>query len=291
MASESIILHFGKRPHELDARTLIGSLGSMENALRAIATDTPPSASLRIKVRTFQSGSFEIPVEIVEIMGAGALALTSPDWPGAKESIKVLVDLIKVSLAARGKEPIEKSRSGNTVTIKGSNNVNVTVDQKTLNIYLSGSEAVEALKSTFQAIESDREVKSFTILDKKRKPLIKVTRRSFPYVSRQKIERKAEQQKTSERVTLTVFKVVFDDGYKWEFYYRGIKISAQLLDGKFLKQVRAGMRFGRGDALEVDLEIVKVFDDTVQLFGNKAYYIRTVHRVLPRNSQPELGVE
>ncbi len=115
--SESIILHFGTKPHEIDAKTLLDSFGAIETALMGISRHGHPEARFRIKVKPFQTGSFEVPIEIQQLLLATGLSLMSPDWANAKESVKILLELIKLKLDLKGKEAKVVRRNGNTVEI------------------------------------------------------------------------------------------------------------------------------------------------------------------------------
>lgn len=290
-AAETLILQFGTTPHEIDARTLLGSFGALETALRAIAADNHPATVIRIKVKPFQKGSFEVPIEIQQSLAATGLVLSSIDWPNVRASITILIDLIKISLALKGEKPKKANSVERNLSVTNSKNVQLNVDQRSFKLYMRGGEAVEALKNAFQTMDADKDIKSFTLLDRKRKKLVRVSRRSFPFLSKRRVELQVGERRITERVTLSVFKVVFDDGYKWEFYYRGFKIAAELKDERFAKKVRMGTRFGRGDALDVDLETVQRLDETVKQYVNKAYFVSAVHEIIPCPTQPELRLE
>jgi hypothetical protein len=284
--TESIVLHFGTKPHELDAKTLLDSFGAIEAALMGISRHSHPEARFRIKVKSFQKGSFEIPIEIQQLLSVAGLSLMSPDWANAKESVKILLELIKLKLDLKGKEP-------KAVEIQKNSSCTFNVDQRTYNIHVKDSVVGEAIARGFKALEADTEVKSFTVLNKKREKMLDVPRRSFHYVSKLKKETVDGGQTTTERLELPIFKAVLDKskGNKWEFYYRGIKrIRATITDENFLARVDSGERFGRGDTLDVELEIVKQLDDKLKVFVNKTYKVirvLTIHRREEQSEFPE----
>lgn len=286
--SESIVLHFGTKPHEIDAKTLLDSFGAIEAALMGISRHGHPEARFRIKVKSFQKGSFEVPIEVQQLFLATGLSLMSPDWANAKESVKILLELIKMKLNLKGKEPQTIRKNGNVVEIQKNSRCTFNVDQRTYNISVKDSVVGEALARGFKALEADTEVKSFTVLSKDRKKLLEVPRRSFGYVSKTKKEITDDAPKTTERLELPIFKPVLENskGHKWEFYYRGIKrISATIADENFLERVNGGERFGRGDTLIVDLEIVKQLDEKLKVLVNKSYKIIRVYDIHRRQEQ------
>jgi len=286
--SEGIILHFGTKPHEIDAKTLLESFGAIESALMSISRHGHPESKFSIKVKPFQKGSFEIPVEVKQALLATGLTLTSTDWATAKASVKILLELIKLKLQLKGKEPKVVRRTGNDVQIQQNSRCTINVDQRTFNIYVKDSEVGEAITKGFKALEADKEVKSFTVLNSQREKLLDVPRRSFPLLGKAKKDSADNEQKATERLELPIFKPVLEKsiGHKWQFYYRGIKrISAAITDENFLERVNQGERFGRGDTLDVELEIVKEIDDKLKILVNKSYKIIRVYDISRRQEQ------
>ena len=183
--SESIILHFGTKPHEIDAKTLLDSFGAIETALMGIAKHSHPAANFRIKVKSFQKGSFEVPIVVHQFLATAGLSIMSPDWANAKESVKILLELLKLKLELKGKEPKTVRKNGNVVEIQKNSKCTINVDQRTYNIHVNDAAVGEALAKGFKALEADTEVKSFTVLDKKREKLLDVPRRAFRYLSKE----------------------------------------------------------------------------------------------------------
>ena len=87
---------------------------------------------------------------------------------------------------------------------------------------------------------------------------------------------------------MTIFKVVFEKGYKWQFYYQGNKISAVIKDESFFSQIDEGAKFSKGDKLIANIEIKQVFDKTIQAYVNKEYSVIKIKQRIPRDEQLEL---
>lgn len=284
--SENIVLHFGTQPHEIDAKTLLESFGAFETALMGISKHGHPEARLSIKVKPFQNGSFEVPIEVHQILLATGLTLSSIDWASAKETVKIFLEIIKLKLELKGKEPKVVSKNGHTVEIQNNSQSTIFVDQRAVNIYVKDSNVGEAISRGFKALETDKEVQSFTVLNKQRDKLLEIQKDSFGYLSAPTKEMADSAHKEIEQLHLPIFKVVFDAGYKWEFFYRGAKkIAATIADEDFLKRVEKGERFGRGDTLIVDLEIVKKPDEKSHILINKSYKITRVYDIQRRAEQ------
>jgi len=269
---------------------LVESFGAFESALRLIAAHSHPDVILKIRVSPFKEGSFEIPIEVHQYLAVGALAVNSIDWTSARDSVKILIELIKLKLSLKGKEPTIFEKTNNNYKITKNKNTHIYIDQRTFNINAKDESVAEALAKSFQALESDKEIKSFSVLDKQRKKIIDVPRKSFGVLSTQKKQTDSQEQRIKERTTLQIFKAVFDSGYQWHFLYKGIKIRANIKDEKFQSRVKSGEKFGRGDALDVDLEILKEFDEELKTYMNKAYSILIVYKKISQSVQDELGI-
>ena len=84
---------------------------------------------------------------------------------------------------------------------------------------------------------------------------------------------------------LNIVRLSFDKSLKWEFYYDGNKITAKINDADFIDKIDSGESFAKGDSLEVELEILKEFDQTVNTYINKSYKINKIIRHIPRPIQ------
>ena len=103
-----------------------------------------------------------------------------------------------------------------------------------------------------------------------------------------------ENPKVKEKQELSVFKIVFKENYKWEFFYSGSKIYASLKDKSFFKKIEKGeAAFRSGDRLIVVLEIEQIFNEAANTFVNEKYNILKVIEHIPRVSsiQHTLDIE
>jgi len=288
--SEEFILHFGTRPHELDATTLVTSLSAMQAVLREMNAASQSGSILTLKVKTFRPGSFEIPVEIQQATVAGTMVLAAMDWATVRQIVSTLTDIIKLALTLKGKSPKKTETVDDKVEIARRGKAPIIVDQRTYKFYNSNVVINEGLAKGFQALSDDRQVRRFKLLDAKRHELVDVPRQAFKTIAQRSVRKKPEKKSPKlERAELRVFKVVFEgEAPKWDFYYNGIKITASILDSAFMDRVtNRGERFGRGDCLDTDLEIVREFDPSIQTHVNRAYNVRKVHRHRPRAQQNE----
>ncbi len=97
------------------------------------------------------------------------------------------------------------------------------------------------------------------------------------------------ERKLTEAATVNIVRVSFEENLKWDFYYRGIKISAKIADPKFYELIDKGEAFARGDILEVELQISQKFDESVNTYVTRSYQVNKIVRHLSRNEQQKIN--
>ena len=75
---------------------------------------------------------------------------------------------------------------------------------------------------------------------------------------------------------------------KWEFYYRGNKISAPVIDTDFYEKLLShSWTFGIGDYIDADLEVTQRLNP-IGIWENSRYRVVKVHDVLTSPADQEL---
>lgn len=69
----------------------------------------------------------------------------------------------------------------------------------------------------------------------------------------------------------------------------GNKISAKIPDSNFYELIDKEEAFAKGDTLEVDLQIIQKFDESVNTFINKSCQLNKIIRHLSRNEQQKIN--
>lgn len=81
---------------------------------------------------------------------------------------------------------------------------------------------------------------------------------------------------------LYIFKVVFKEGHKWEFFYQNNRIYASVNDRNYAeKAIKGEIAFRSGDRIIVDIKIIQVFNDAANIFVNDEYHIMEVKKHIP----------
>ena len=165
----------------------------------------------------------------------------------------------------------------------------VEVDPTVYRIHENNVVVDQALKKAFEAIDNDDDVTGITLLNEAKQSLIEIPREDFDdMIAPNEMFESATRTEPVKNQNLTIFKVVFDTGYKWQFYLDGRKITASIKDEQFMARVHNGERFAKGDVLVVDIEVQKVYDKTLDLYVDKDFIIYHVHQHIPRGQQGRL---
>lgn len=284
----------GKLP-QIESNTLINSLLHVTAAIQEINAELNKESNikttLQIKINAFSPGSFFVDLELLrdiskDLLPAAAFVGGHID---INTIIKVLIEFIKLKLFLKGKKPEKIEKSGDEVTITGSNGNTTVVNIRTFNHYTGNVIINEEVSKNFETLREDAAIDAFKLTDKNDKPLVGVDKKDFGILTSRN-ELLEEQIKTLpvSNADLYILKVVFEEGRKWDFYYQGNKISAAMDDKAFAERINSGEKFAKGDALVCNLEIEQVFNTDVNTYVNKSYRVLKVLDHKPRPEQGEL---
>lgn len=284
----NIKIKFGGKPNELNVNTFLKSLASISTIIDEINNEIGEGQKLEIKIKALDKGSFLIHLGL--ITKEAAKLITTIDWDMASKVINILVDIFTLRKFLKGKKPKEILEKDEDVTITTDSGNKLKIKKTTFNIYNSNIRINESLSNNFEALRSDSSIESFEFQSARNKRLFYSPQQDFESMSVKVINEISEEniKIVEELAILHIFKLVWDKNRKWEFYYRGIKISAFINDELFFKQIDRGENFAKGDSLEVDLQTRKFFNKDVNTFVNESYVIIKVRKHIPRPDQGSL---
>jgi hypothetical protein len=215
---------------------------------------------------------------------AGVLA--SPYSATILEIIKTLKEFIEIKINLKGEKPKSIEKEGDKKKITNTNGDIYYIENVTGNLIVNNVIANEAIADGMRQLQSDKTIEDFEIENSNKSPIVKVEQDSFKYFSPLPNNEESEKKQVKvDETHLNVFKIVFDVKYKWEFLYKGIKISAKITDKDFQDRVKTGERFANGDILHVKLQINQFFDLQANTFVNKSYEVMKVIKHIPRGEQ------
>ncbi|MBO6573341.1 MAG: hypothetical protein JJ958_12970 [Balneola sp.] len=291
-SQEKLKIKFGGKANTVNATTYLNSLSSFVTIAEEVNKNLNNQEKISINIQAHKPGSFEVFLELVTSAYDTVDVMFNTGVTNAGDLFKIITGVYTVRKFLSGKKPkkIDEVEAG--INITNSKGNTITVNKNTYNIYNSNFSVIEALNNNFESLNNDSSVDSFEIYEKGNKPVFKSDKSDFGFLTDQELEEiQADEKYVTTRHSIRVFKVVFEKKYTWQFIHKGEKINAKILDEKFLKGIESGTeRFGKGDILEVELEVLKKYDESLGAFINSKYSVKKVFNHIPRSSQGELNL-
>jgi len=285
-------IKFDGQQHQVDANVLISSLIHTTTVVQEVNRSLNSGKRIEIKVKALEPGSFLVHIELVEqSLDTLRNLLTRDNVETGAAIIAALVGLVELKKLLRGRKPKKTETKGDTTRIENAAGQVLVIDNAVFNIYQHNQVVQDALSQNFDALNNDPAVTGFEITDKNEKPLVRVERSDFVDLSQKsEIDSEGDRQIT-EAATLNIVRLSFEENLKWDFYYRGIKISARIADPSFYEQIDKGEAFAKGDTLEVELQVKQRFDESVNTFITKSYQVNKILRHIARGEQSSFAFE
>ena len=197
--------------------------------------------------------------------------------------------MIELKKFLKGKKAKEIKHQGDKTKITNNNGEVLIIENATFNIYEHSPLVKDALTQNFDVLNNDPAITGFEITDKHEKPLVRVDKSEFIDMAQKSDEIEEWERRIIEAATVNIVRLSFEENLKWDFYYRGIKISAKIADPNFYDLIDKGEAFAKGDVLEIELQISQKFDDAVNTYVTKSYQVNKIVRHLSRNEQQKLN--
>jgi hypothetical protein len=277
---------------EIDASTFIDAIGNLLVGFYQINEELRPHKGLQINIKEIKpAGSIGIFFTIKE-----AVISTLPILQNLAEKdittlaalLSIIVSVLTIRKFLKGERPKETKSEENQITITNAQGNTMVFDLRAYKIYSENQAVDTSFGKAFDVLKEDESVKGFEIYKDNGDKLFEVIRDDFNFLSKPSVTLETDTKYKVEEVILKIFKIVFEKGYKWQFFYQGIKISADIKDDVFFQSIDNGSSFSKGDTLIVDLQITQVYDKSVETYINKDYTIIRVKKHIPRISQDSL---
>lgn len=283
---ESFVIHFGTESQKINAYTLASTLVAFADAAKSANAIVNPGYEIEVVVEALGPGSFRAKIRTFQ-KGLNNL------W--SNQHVRTVVLSVIASYIYQH-------------TLAPSNEVNVIVDDNQVVIEQNDKKIIiprtvhEALKEveqsekfkkdinrTFEAVEKDEKIESIGItknLDDKY-PDFEVPREKFPLFITPQAEDLNPTRTIIEVANLQILRAILKRSKRrWEFAWRGIKISAPVLDNIFYDKFFARrITIAPGDALSVKLKIYQVLDEDTGIYTNEKYEIIEVLDHIPSPKQ------
>jgi hypothetical protein len=273
----------------VDTNTLVDMIGNMSLAIHQINDDIQSNKSLKVTIKYIQPGCYDIFLTIKEtFLDTLIMHVSNNPISAAADIIVIFSGLLTIRQFLKGEPPKEVDEDKHqTIIINGDGN-KLIVKPKIYKIYNENQIINNAIGKSFDTLNEDMSIDGFELYDDKNNKLCNIPRDDFKAMAIPTLALGNETRIKPEEAILTIFKVVFEKGYKWQFYYQGNKISATIQDETFYDDIDKGAKFAKGDTLIVDLNITQIYDNTIQTYINKEYLIEKIKRHIPRTEQSHL---
>ena len=289
MEGNDFKIKFDCQQHQVDANVLVSSLIHTTAIVQEINKYLNSGKKIEIKVKALEKGSFLCHIELIETaLDALQNLFTKENAEARATIIGTLVGLIKLKKFLKGKKAKEVQPQGDKTKIINKEGNVFIIENATFNIYEHSVAVKDALAQNFDALNNDPAITGFEITDKNESPFVRVEKSEFADLSQKSEEIEAGERKMVEAATLNILRISFEENLKWDFYYRGYKISAKIADPSFYESIDKGEAFAKGDVLEVELQISQKFDESVNTFVTKSYQINKIARHLSRGEQQKM---
>ena len=276
---------------QVDANILISSLIHTTTVVQEVNRYLNSGKHIALKVKALEKGSFFCHIELVETtVDVLKNLFTKENLEVATEIIAAVVGLIAIRKHLKGKKPKNVQHTDSKrIEIANQEGIVLIIESATFNIYDQSSLVSDALAQNFEVLENDPAITAFEITDGNENQLIRVERSDFADLAKKSEEIRDDERRTIDAATLHVVRVSFEEGLKWDFYYKGIKISARINDPAFYELIDRGEAFAKGDRLEVELQTNQKFDSSVNTFVNKSYQVNKILRHVSGKDQQKLN--
>lgn len=285
-------IKFDGEKHQIDANLLVNNLIHTTTIIQELNRNLDSGKRIEIKIKALEKGSFLIHIDLIETVLDGLKnLLTRENAETAGVIIGAFVGLIELKKFLKGKEAKSKENTGNKVKIENEKGDIIYIDNFVQNVYQNNTVIKDALSQSFETLENDSSITGYEVTDKNEKPLVRVDRNEFEYMSVKSDEILDGERVTTIAATLNIIRISFEDKLKSDFYFKGNKISVKINDPEFYERIDKGESFAKGDILEVELEIKQVFESSVNTFINKSYKVNRIIRHIGRNEQSKLDFD
>lgn len=281
MKKKEMKIVFNGRSGQIDANTLIVALGHYQTIMSEANKALGAVKTVELKVNALEKGSFVIDVSVVE-------SVFKQIFSG--DSIEYIANICAIVGGVYGAYRILGGRSARTekqkdnIRVKVRGKDNTVVNNAIINIY-NQIPVRESISKTIEAAKEDPNVEGLTIEGADEK--ITFTREKFDeYIHKSfDTEDLLPPDKTEiVKENLTIISLSFEPGNSWQFMYRGFKIGVRVKDNILMELIDQGERFGKGDSIEVELEITQRYNPDYRAYENKSYRILQFYK---HNEAPE----
>jgi hypothetical protein len=282
---DRFVLHFDTPRQEINAYGLASALVGLSDAIREANAAVNPGYRVEVVVEALTDGSFRA---VIRTVFEKAKNLFSHE--AAKAIIYGIIATHIYERAIKREEPTRITVSDDSVVIEvGKNKIIVPKSVYEAKRQLEKSERFKsAIGQVFSGAASDPSVQGIAITATGGTPPepFYIPREDFALLQTTTAIDETTRE-VVETAHLEISRAILERGKrKWEFFWRGIKIAAPILDERFFNRFFAHeVTIAPGDALEVALRIVQERRTDTGIYVNVRYEVIEVYNHVPRLKQ------
>lgn len=284
----SVVIHFDTEDTRINAYTLASTLVSLADAAKAANNVLNYGYEIEIVVEALGPGSFRARIRAIYSSTKNLFA----NQVVLGVVIGVLGNYIYERTLAVDDKVIVEVKTDEVIIQKGEDRIVVP-----RNVYDATRKAeknplfVKAMSRTFEAIAADDKIKGVGLVTSMDSPPPEII---IPKAALQQMATSIPEDPDArviyEQVDLQIIKAILDKSKrKWEFMWRGIKISAPVVHEHFYVNFFSHeITIAPGDILQAKLAIKQTKDPQTGIYSNIGYEVVEVYDHVPRIKQMRL---
>jgi len=288
---QEFVIHFGTQRQTINAYTLASTLVSLADAVKEANIIINPGYEVEVLVDAIGPGSFRARIKAVYkglqnlFSGADLRAIVLGVVASYVYQITLAPD-IKIQVNVGEKQVVVEQGNHKVIIPREVHDAVKQVEKS--------EKFKNSMGQMFDAVERDKEISSIgiarTMSDEK--PPIEIPRDRFALISR-RVESEEGVREIEEVTEVQISRAILDRSKRrWEFVWRGIKISAPVSDDKFYDDFFAHrITIAPGDQMSVKLRIYQRKNDDTGIFINERYEVVKVLKHIRRVGQIEADLK
>lgn len=290
--------------HDIDAKVLAETIQNFDLIIRELSEELKPEFPINLRVKTFEQGSFEILFALLAdptINSSLFNMLSSESVSIAGNIISTFADLLSIKDFLGGKKPKSvENISDNLTKIENNKGEAKVINKRSGDIIFNNSVINVTINNTFNTLKGEPDIEGVKLISDLNNSQIEILKNNFDQISNTDLSQNEDENQaieqnrniTKQNIPLSIFKIVFDEKYKWQFLdNNGQKISATIKDGEFFEKVRKGeLYFTNGDVLIADLEIVQEYNEIAKAYENKSYTVTEINDIRHQPTQMKIDI-
>lgn len=285
---DGFVIHFATEDRRINAYTLASTLIGLADAAKAANSSINPGHDIEIVVEALGPGSFRAKIRAVYDAAHNLFS---------NQAVQVIIlgiitnFIYERTLAVHQDVQVE-IRTDEVIVDRG--NERIIIPRKIYEgtrVAECNPQFVGAIGRTMESLSNDQRVTGMALVPRmdSPQPEILIPREAFPQIVPSSRE-EGNSRIIEENCDLQIVKAILErNRRKWEFRWRGVRISAPVLDQQFYTDFFAhNIRIAPGDELKARLLIRQTRSEETGIYANTGYEVVRVFEHIPRVQQTHL---